>query len=59
MGEHEAPGKPSWRVALDWALAHKRSILGVAVVALPLLSRYVPGFPAEEVLSLLRSFLGA
>lgn len=45
--------------ALEWALAHKRAVAAVAVVAIPLIARAVPGFPAEDALRVARLFLGA
>ncbi|MGX1133198.1 hypothetical protein RKD49_005388 [Streptomyces glaucescens] len=45
--------------ALEWAKAYRKSILAVAVVALPLVSRYVPGFPSDEILKVLGAILGA
>lgn len=50
---------PMWRTALTWVVTHRRKVLAAAIVAIPLLSRYVPGFPADDVLSVLRAFLGA
>jgi hypothetical protein len=58
MGEHSAP-ENKWAVALGWALRNRRKIAAALVVALPLLARLVPGFPADDVLSVLRTYLGA
>lgn len=59
MGNHSADNPSRIREALYWAVAHRRKILAVAVVALPLVARVVPGFPAEEVLTVVTGFLGA
>jgi len=40
-------------------ITNRRKIYAAAVVALPLVSRYVPGFPSDEILGVLRAFLGA
>ncbi len=69
MGEHEKPeagwvtgakalAAKTWG-AVRWFAANRGKILGVAVVALPLVARYVPSFPADAVLSVVRAFLGA
>lgn len=69
MGEHSATGT-GWRerakalaaktwAGIRWFAANRGKILGVAVVALPLISRYVPSFPADAVLDVVRAFLGA
>lgn len=59
MGEHS---KPSWTSRLSdagrWLAENRRKVYAVAVVALPLVSRYVPGFPSEEILSVARVILG-
>jgi hypothetical protein len=58
MGEHSAP-ESQWAAALGWAVRNRRKIAAALVVALPLLARLVPGFPADDVLSVLRTYLGA
>ena len=69
MGEHSA-AEAGWKVkakrlaertwaGIRWFAANRGKILGVAVVALPLISRYVPSFPADAVLDVVRAFLGA
>ena len=50
---------PMWRTALTWLVTHRRKVLAAAIVAVPLISRYVPGVPADDVLSVLRGILGA
>lgn len=58
MGEHSANKRSLALRALDWVRAHKRLTLTVSAVALPVVARYVPGFPSSEVLSALRLVLG-
>jgi hypothetical protein len=59
MGEHTAtPTDSSWLRALKWCVAHRRKLIAGAIVALPLVSRFVPGFPADVFVDVLRSFLG-
>lgn len=69
MGEHSA-AEASWSVrakalaeklwaGVKWFAANRGKILGAAVIVLPLVSRYVPSFPADEILSVVRAFLGA
>lgn len=45
--------------AWDWVRANRKTVLAVAVVAIPLISRAIPAFPADELVSVLRAFLGA
>lgn len=59
MGEHSAPRDRAIMRALTWAREHRRTILTVAVMSLPIVSRYVPAFPTAEVVNVLRLFLGA
>ena len=62
MGEH-GKSEPVWRTrlvgAVRWVVENRRKIYAAAVVAIPLVSRYVPGFPSDEILGVLRAFLGA
>lgn len=62
MGEHSAP-EPAWLVRVialvQWVVANKGKILTTVIAVMPLVSRYVPWFPSEEVLSVVRLFLGA
>jgi hypothetical protein len=58
MGTHTADSS-KLREAWYWAVAHRRKILSGAVVALPVVARFVPDFPSDEILSVLRGFLGA
>ncbi len=58
MGEHSAPSPNKFMTAVGWAMEHKAKILSVAVVVLPLVSRYVPDFPSDAILSAVRVFLG-
>ncbi|MGW6754537.1 hypothetical protein [Streptomyces sp. NPDC055006] len=59
MGEHSAEEPAKVAKALAWVAAHRRKIYGVIVVALPLVARYVPGFPADAVLKIVQAFLGS
>jgi hypothetical protein len=59
MGDHSTESSSVLREALYWAVANRRKILSVAIVALPIVSRFVPGFPSDEILAVLRGFLGA
>ena len=59
MGEHSKAEPVWWSRAVRWVVANRRKIYAAAVVAIPLVSRYVPGFPADEILGVLRAFLGA
>jgi len=59
MGDHSKPRASRIRSALTWGYANRRKLALVAILALPLVSRHVPGFPADEALALLRSFLGS
>lgn len=56
MGKHSTKSTPCWLQAIA---AHKGKILAALVVLIPLISRWVPGFPTDEVLQALRIFLGA
>jgi hypothetical protein len=59
MGDHSTETTSALREAFYWAVAHRRKILSAAVVALPIVARVWPGFPSDEILSVLRGFLGA
>lgn len=59
MGEHSAPRDGRLTRAARWVRTNRRSLALAALVALPIVSRYVPDFPADEALALLRGFLGA
>lgn len=55
MGKHAV-----WATgALDWVRVNKGKTLALAVAALGLLSRYVPAFPSDAVLDIVRILLGA
>jgi hypothetical protein len=48
MGDHSAENGPLKQIALDagaYVWRNRRKILAGALVALPLVSRYFPGFP--------------
>lgn len=62
MGEHSASStglKARARAIADKLWTHRRKITSALIVALPFASRYVPGFPTDEALAVLRAFLGA
>lgn len=45
--------------AASWFVANRRKLYAVAVVAIPLAARYIPGFPADALLDACKAFLGA
>jgi hypothetical protein len=59
MGEHSKPREGRIRSALTWGYANRRRIALVGLLALPLVARYVPEFPTEEAVRLLRLLLGS
>ncbi|MCX4572297.1 hypothetical protein OHB41_03670 [Streptomyces sp. NBC_01571] len=62
MGEHNAPDSGVTAKAMDvarWVWRNRRKVAAVALVAVPVVARCLPGFPAEEAVSVLRAFLGA
>lgn len=62
MGMHSesATGvKALARDAAAFAWAHRRKVATGVLVALPFVARYFPGFPTEEVVRVVRLFLGA
>jgi len=62
MGEHSAPDG-GWQGKLGraalWLVANRRKVYAGLVVAVPLLARYIPGFPADALMEAARVFLGA
>jgi hypothetical protein len=58
MGTHSVESS-KLREAWYWSVAHRRKILSGVVVALPLVARFVPDFPSDEILTVLRGLLGA
>jgi hypothetical protein len=40
-------------------LRNRRKIASVVLVALPIVSRYFPAFPTDEIVHVVRLFLGA
>lgn len=60
MGDHSAP--KAWREkagkVLHYVRTHKAQLATLSVVAVGLVSRYVPGFPSEEVLRVIGALLG-
>lgn len=62
MGEHSAPDNgvaTKLKTLAGWVWTNRRKVAAAALVVLPLAARYIPGFPAEEAVSVLRSLLGA
>jgi hypothetical protein len=62
MADHSAKNGPLKQMALDavgWVWRNRRKVLAGALVALPLVSRYFPGFPVDDVVKVVRLFLGA
>jgi hypothetical protein len=61
MGDHSTPDA-GWldklSRAVSWFVANRRKLYGVAIVVIPLASRYVPGFPADALLDACKVFLG-
>jgi hypothetical protein len=58
MGEHSAQTS-KLRSLAAYAWTHRRKIASALIVALPLVSRLVPDFPSDLILTYLRVFLGA
>lgn len=56
MGEHSKASK--WSAALAYVRTHKAQIATLSVLAVGLVSRYVPGFPSDEVLRVVGALLG-
>jgi hypothetical protein len=56
MGEHSAPSKGA--AILNYVRTHKGQVSALAVLAVGLVSRYIPGFPSEEVLRVVGVLLG-
>ncbi|AUG87287.1 hypothetical protein HOS59_gp23 [Streptomyces phage Rowa] len=62
MGDHSAPDGgflDKAARAVSWFVANRRKIYAVVVVAIPLVSRVWPDFPADALLDAARIFLGA
>jgi hypothetical protein len=59
MGIHSVGAKALARDAAAFVWAHRRKAASVVLVALPFVSRYFPGFPTDEVVRVVRLFLGA
>lgn len=57
MGEHSAQTRTQTVLQALWT--HRRKIASVLVIALPLVARVWPDFPAEHILSLVSLVLGA
>lgn len=57
MGEHSAQTRTQTVLQAVWA--QRRKIAGVLVVALPVVARYWPDFPTDQLLTLVRAVLGA
>lgn len=59
MGTHSVQTPSKIREAFYWAVAHRRKIASVVIVALPFLSRVAPDFPTADVKALLELYFGA
>lgn len=57
MGEHSAKGD-KLRATLEYVRTHKAQLTALSVLAVGLASRYVPGFPSDEVLRVIAVLLG-
>lgn len=57
MGEHSAK-VDRLKAVLSYVRTHKAQLTTLSVVAVGLASRYVPGFPGEEVLRVVGILLG-
>jgi hypothetical protein len=58
MGEHSAPAN-QWASLAISVWTQRRKIASALIVALPFAARFVPDFPSDAILSVLRAFLGA
>ena len=58
MGHDSSAWMSKVRTAVRYVRTHKGQLLTVCVVAVGLLSRFVPAFPSAEVLSVVRALLG-
>jgi hypothetical protein len=62
MGEHSVGTTGVKALALGAAAfvwVHRRKVGSGVLVALPFVARYFPGFPTDEVVRVVRLFLGA
>lgn len=62
MRDHSAPDGGAMAKVRDvarWVWRNRRKVAAAAIIAIPLAARYVPGFPADDAVSVLRAFLGA
>lgn len=62
LGEHSKPVEGRWKryalAGLGWLVRNRKKVAGALVVLLPLVSRWVPDFPSDEILAAFRAFLG-
>jgi hypothetical protein len=58
VGNHSAESS-KLREAWYWLVTHRRKVASAVIVALPFVSRFVPDFPTDDVVKVLRVFLGA
>lgn len=58
MGDHATPTNRLVSLA-TYAWTHRRKIASALIVALPFAARVIPDFPTDQILSVLRAFLGA
>ena len=62
MGEHSTPDTGVMTKVGDvarWVWRNRRKVAAAALVALPFVARYLPDFPSEQAVDILRAFLGA
>jgi hypothetical protein len=62
MDENTAPANGLKAKAVElarWVWRNRRRVAAAAIVAVPIAARYLPGFPTDEAVAVLRSFLGA
>jgi hypothetical protein len=62
MGEHSGTEKSAGARVVDvakWVFVNRRKLIAGALVALPFASRFIPGFPTDELAHILNMLLGA
>ncbi|MGW4986305.1 hypothetical protein ACWEQ3_01460 [Streptomyces mirabilis] len=47
------------KLVLAYLVTHRRKIVSALVVALPIVARLIPDFPADDILDVLRTYFGA
>lgn len=62
MGDHSGTEKSAGARAVDvakWIVTNRKKLIAGALVALPFASRFIPGFPTDELAHILNLLLGA